>query len=170
MNDIPTWTIQYAVTVGRNGFPEEVALQLYHTWPNGLTDELTYHSHLREFGPKAENEHYHIKLNVLSKLDMSTYDLITSEVGRCRSELRGEKGGLKLFLKEGDWQREIDYTSFPTPQIEHRISVYEAQFGVSLKGCLATFRCETIPFGDLSAVMDWECLVAEREKRKAAAA
>ncbi len=166
MNDIPTWTIQYAVTVGRTGQPEEVAVQLYHTWPNNLTDELTYHSHLREFGQKTENEHYHIDLKVLSKLDMSTYDLITSEVGRCRSELRGEKGGLKLFLKEGDWRRELDYTSFPTPQIEHRISVYETQFGVSLKSCLGAVRCETVPFGDLSAVMDWECLVAERERRK----
>ena len=166
MNQIPVWTTQYAVKTNRDGMPEEVAVQIYHVWPNGLTDELTYHSHLREFGLKQEHEHYHISLKVLSKLDMLTYDLITTEVERSRSELRSEKGSMKLFLKDGDWQRESDYTNFPALQIDHRISVYETQHGVSLKGYLDTLKCETLPFGDLSSAMDWECLVAERDKRK----
>jgi hypothetical protein len=166
VSEIPSWTVQYAVRIGLDGTPEEIALQLYHTWPNGLTDELTYHSHLRESGSKERNEHYHVNLRVLSKLDMSTYGLITSEVERCRSDLRGEKDSLKLFLRDGEWRRELDYVSFPTPQIEHRIGAYKGHFGASIEGCLAVLRCETVPFGDLASIIDWECLLAERDKRK----
>jgi len=166
MHVTPTWTTQYAIKAGKKGLHEEIAVQLYHKWPNGITDEVTYHSHLREFGKIERKAHYHINLRGLLQLDKSIYDLMEFEIENCKACNQPQNGKLKLFLREGDWQREIDYCGFPTILIEHRLSAYESRYGMSLELYKGRFRCETIPFGDLSLVMDWECLCQELVDRK----
>ncbi|RJP19168.1 MAG: hypothetical protein C4520_13345 [Candidatus Abyssobacteria bacterium SURF_5] len=158
---IPTWITQYAIKAGKIGFHEEIAVQLYYKWPNGLIDEITYHSHVREFGKIERRAHYHINLRGVSRLDTSVYEMMEFEIEHCRASSRPESGKLKLFLREGEWERVIDYSSFPTVLIEHRISLYESRFGMCLEKYQNRLRCETLPFGDLSVLMDWEYLLLE---------
>jgi hypothetical protein len=165
MQIVPAWVTQYAIKSGKSGLHEELAVQLYHKWPNGVIDELTYHSHLREFGKIKREAHYHINLRGLSRLDHSIYTLIEFEIKHCIPS-QPQTGRLKLFLREGDWEHVIDYSSFPTTFLEHRISSYETRYGMSLTEMLAKFRCESIPFGDLSLIMDWEYLVEELNFRQ----
>ena len=162
---IPRWVTQYAIKAGRGGLHEEIAVQLYQKWPNGIIDEITYHSHLREFGNCERQAHYHVNLQGTSQLDQSIYHVMEFEIQHCRASIQPEEGRLKLFLREGEWERIMDYSSYPTVLIEHRISSYESRFGMNLDKFQNLFRCETIPFGDLSLIMDWEYLEQELAER-----
>lgn len=163
---IPRWVTQYAIKAGRLGLHEEMAVQLYHQWPNGIIDAVTYHSHVREFGEISRRAHYHINLRGFSQIDDSIYNLIEFEIKQCRTYNQPQNGRLKLFLREGDWERVMDYSDYPTALLEHRISFYESRFGMNLSHFQNRIRCETIPFGDLSLMMDWEYLVQELIARR----
>ncbi|RJP73903.1 MAG: hypothetical protein C4532_03510 [Candidatus Abyssobacteria bacterium SURF_17] len=165
MNQQPSWIVQYAIRTDGSGLQAEIDIQLYHKRLDGITDELTYHSHLREFGTKQENPHFHISHRIVSSLDKSAYDRLMIEVERHRQALRGEADRCKLFLKDGEWEQVVDYSGFSTAQIIQRIETYEARFGMSLEECRSHFTCEKMPFGELSLIMDWEGLVEERNSR-----
>ncbi len=165
MKNMPAWVTQYAVKAGKEGLHEEIAVQLYHKWPNGIIDEVTYHSHLREFGTIERNAHYHINLRGLVQLDKSIYSVMEFEIENCRACSLPQSGRLKLYLREGEWERVLDYSNLPTILIEHRISSYESSYGMTLEVLGSRYRCETIPFGEFSLIMDWECLVQELEDR-----
>jgi hypothetical protein len=163
---IPKWITQHAIKAGRLGLHEEIAVQLYHRWPNGAIDAVTYHSHMREFGTIERRAHYHIHLQGRSHLDWDLYNLMEFEIEHCRAASRPQSGKLKLFLREGAWERVLDYSSYPALLIEHRIDSYESRFGMRLEIFQKRVRCETIPFGDLSQIMDWEYLVQELIDRR----
>ena len=165
MHGIPKWVTQYAVKSGRSGLHDEMAVQLYHKWPNGVVDAVTYHSHLRQFGKIERDAHYHVQLGGFTELPASIYTMMEFEINHCRAARQPECGRLKLFLREDDWERVMDYANMPTILVEHRISLYEHRFGMTLEQFQNRIRCETIPFGDLSILMDWEYLMQELSER-----
>jgi hypothetical protein len=60
---------------------------------------------------------------------------------------------------------EIDYSSLPGVEIESRIRAYEERYAATLRDYSLSFSCDAASPHELNDIMDWECLVEERDER-----
>ena len=73
---------------------------------------------------------------------------------------------IKKFVIEEDGKRtEIDYSQLSTRDINSRIRGYERKYGSSFSRYFETFSCDDARGDEMTDVMDWEYLVAEKTRR-----
>ena len=73
---------------------------------------------------------------------------------------------IKKFVVEQDGKRtEINYAELSMRDINSRIRGYERKYGSSFSRYLGTFSCDDARGDEMTDVMDWEYLVAEKAQR-----
>ena len=72
-----------------------------------------------------------------------------------------------LAIKGSDGEREVDYSSLSSKEIEKKIKSYDKKYG-SLPKFLRGYDCESGSPEDYLTLIDWECLLNEQKNRKGA--
>ena len=62
---------------------------------------------------------------------------------------------------------EIDYSAMPEAEIERRIHGYHKKFGMTPTAYSRRFSCADAALQEMLDVMDWDCLIRERDLRRA---
>lgn len=70
-----------------------------------------------------------------------------------------------LAVRGTEGEREIDYSSLSSKEIQKKIKGYEKKYG-SLSKFLRSYDCESSPPDDYLTLIDWECLSNEQKNRK----
>jgi len=70
-----------------------------------------------------------------------------------------------LAIRAPDGEREVDYSSLSSKEIEKKIKSYEKQYG-SFSKFLRSYDCESGSPEDYLTLIDWECLLNEIKSRK----
>ena len=70
-----------------------------------------------------------------------------------------------LAVKGTEGQKEVDYSSLSSKDIDKKLKAYEKRFGAFAK-FLRHYDCESSPAEDYLTLIDWECLLEERKSRK----
>jgi hypothetical protein len=70
-----------------------------------------------------------------------------------------------LAIKGPDGEREVDYSSLSSKEIEKKIESYEKNYG-SFPKFLRSYDCESGSPEDYLTLIDWECLLNEQRNRK----
>lgn len=70
-----------------------------------------------------------------------------------------------LAIKGPDGEREVDYSSLSSKEIEKKIKSYEKKYG-SFPKFLRSYDCESGSPEDYLTLIDWECLLNEQKNRK----
>jgi hypothetical protein len=63
---------------------------------------------------------------------------------------------------------EIDYSAMPEDEIERRIHGYHEKYGTTLTAYSRRFSCAGAAPQEMLDVMDWDCLIRERDQRRSA--
>jgi hypothetical protein len=61
---------------------------------------------------------------------------------------------------------EIDYSGMTDAEIERRIHGYREKYGVTLAAYSKRFSCAAASPQEMLDVMDWDCLIRERDERR----
>ena len=61
---------------------------------------------------------------------------------------------------------EIDYSAMPEAEIERRIHGYHEKYGMTLTAYSRRFSCADAAPQEMLDVMDWDCLIRERDQRR----
>lgn len=69
-----------------------------------------------------------------------------------------------LAIKDPDGQREVDYSTLSSKEIEKKIKSYEKKFG-SFSKFLRSYDCESGSTEDYLILIDWECLLNEQKSK-----
>jgi hypothetical protein len=72
-----------------------------------------------------------------------------------------------LAIKDPDGEREVDYSSLSSKEINKKLKSYEKKFGGFSK-FLRSYNCESGSPEDYLTLIDWECLLNEQKSRKGA--
>ena len=70
-----------------------------------------------------------------------------------------------LAIKGPEGERELDYSTLSTKDIDKKIKAYEKKYR-SFAKFLRQYACETSPAEDYVTLIDWECLLDEKKSRK----
>ena len=70
-----------------------------------------------------------------------------------------------LAIKGPEGERELDYSTLSTKDIDKKIKAYEKKYG-SFAKFLRQYDCEASPAEDYVTLIDWECLLDEKKSRK----
>lgn len=70
-----------------------------------------------------------------------------------------------LAIKSPDGEKEVDYSSLSSKEIEKKIKGYEKKHGTFSK-FLRSYDCESGSPEDYLTLIDWECLLNEQKSRK----
>jgi hypothetical protein len=62
-------------------------------------------------------------------------------------------------------REEIDYSSLTETEIARRVHAYQEKYGMTLAAWSRRFSCANATPRELLDLMDWECLVRERDER-----
>jgi hypothetical protein len=61
---------------------------------------------------------------------------------------------------------EIDYSGMTDAEIERRLRRYHGKYGMLLPAYLKRFSCADADPREMLDVMDWDCLIRERDERR----
>ena len=70
----------------------------------------------------------------------------------------------KLIIEENGIRTVIDYGSMSLPEIHSRIRGYEKKYG-HYSRYIKTYSCGDATPSETTDVMDWECLLEEKDRR-----
>lgn len=71
----------------------------------------------------------------------------------------------KLVIEEDGKRTEIVYSDLSMRDINSRIRGYEKKYGTSFSNYFQTFSCDDARPDEMTDVMNWEYLVAEKAER-----
>ena len=71
----------------------------------------------------------------------------------------------KLVIDDEHGHREIEYSSLPPREINQRIRAYESKYGSTFSRYYKTFSCGDARPDEMTDIMDWELLIAEKATR-----
>jgi len=71
----------------------------------------------------------------------------------------------KLFIESEGKRREIVYADLSLREINNRIRGYEKKYGSTFSKYFKTFSCDDASPDEMTDIMDWEYLLAEKVAR-----